>query len=122
MSKCIEIFQTQLTWNSVVSLENKFVGFGMFASGFVLFCIFFSFKEQYLNKHYIFLCQYQNDYFWYIHQNFLNVSVPFYAINNANNLLSREFKSILNTELTLKSKKILRTLQRMLTKKNWGTF
>lgn len=66
------------------------------------------------------MCQSQNHYFWYIHQNFLNVSVPFCDINNEDNLLSREFKSILNSELALKSKNILETLQHVLTEKMGG--
>lgn len=57
------------------------------------------------------MCPYQDKYFWYIYENFLNVTVPFYGLNTEDNLVSREFKSILSSELTIKIKKILETFK-----------
>lgn len=60
------------------------------------------------------MCLSQNQYFWYVHKYFLNVSVPFYGLNTEDKLMSREFKSILNSELAIKIRKILETLKHVL--------
>lgn len=68
----------------------------------------------------------QVQYFWYIHQNFLNVSVPFCGLNTEDNLMSREFKPIPNSELSIKIKKIHETLKHVLNfqrkQEAWATF
>lgn len=67
-----------------------------------------------------FMCPSQDQYFWYIHKNFLKVSIPFYGLNTEDNPISRELKSILNSELTTKVKKIHETLKHVLLKKIGG--
>jgi len=52
--------------------------------------------------------------FLYIHLNFLNASVPLYSLNTEDSLMSREFKSILNSELSVKIKKLHETIKHVL--------